>query len=77
MDAIGGIEVQLPNGLKVALLPKKTRGGAVNFAERLLGGKDVVGASRRLEARHGMRSGARNGLRASSVPSVVSGPWPE
>src|SRR2546430_538952 len=45
--------------------------------ERLLGRKDVVGAARRLEDRHEARSGARKGLRASSVPSVVGGPWPE
>ena len=45
--------------------------------ERLLGGEDVVGASRRLEGRHETRRSARNGLRASSVPSVVGGPWPE
>ena len=44
--------------------------------ERLLGREDVVRAARRLEARHA-RSSARNGLRASSAPSVVSGPWPE
>ena len=41
--------------------------------ERLLGRKDVVGAARRLEARHA-RNSARNALRASSVPSAVSGP---
>ena len=45
--------------------------------ERLLGGKDVVGASRRLEVRHEARSGVRNGLLASSAPSVVGGPCPE
>src|SRR5205085_8774622 len=43
--------------------------------ERLLGREDVVRSARRLEARHA-RSSARNGLRASSAPSVVSGPWP-
>ena len=44
--------------------------------ERLLGREDVVGAARRLEARHA-RSSARNGLRLSSAPRVVGGPWPE
>ena len=42
---------------------------------RLLGGEDVVGTARSLE-RHA-RSSARKGLRASSSPSVVGGPWPE
>src|SRR5204863_4867892 len=41
--------------------------------EPLFGGEDVVGAARRLERRHEARSGARNGLRASSTPSVVGG----
>src|SRR3954447_9507812 len=46
--------------------------------ERLLGRQDVVCPARRLELRaHEARSSARNGLRASSAPSVVSGPWPE
>ena len=44
--------------------------------ERLLGREDVVGAARPLDLRHA-RSSARNGLRASSSPSVVAGPWPE
>ena len=43
------------------------------FPERLLGREDVVGAARRLEARHA-RSSARNGFRSSSAPIVVSGP---
>src|SRR5204862_6302004 len=48
--------------------------------ERLLGREDVVRAARRLQARrlrtaHALSS-ARNGLRSSSVPSVVCGPWP-
>ena len=45
--------------------------------ERLLGREDVVCAARRLEGRHEARSGARKGLRSSSAPSVVGGPWPE
>src|SRR5205823_10232094 len=45
--------------------------------ERLLGREDVVGAARRREARHELRSRAMTGLRASSVPSVVGVPWPE
>ena len=44
--------------------------------ERLLGREDVVRAARRLELRVTARSSARNGLRASSAPSVVGGPWP-
>ena len=44
--------------------------------ERLLGGRDVVRPPRRLEP-HDARSSARNGLRASSSPSVVCGPCPE
>ena len=44
--------------------------------ERLLGREDVVCAARAFELRHA-RSSARNGLRASSSPSVVAGPWPE
>ena len=45
--------------------------------QRLLGGEDVVGSPGRLDPRHEARSSARNGLRASSAPSVVRGPWPE
>src|SRR5215212_8043943 len=46
--------------------------------ERLLRRQDVVCPARRLELRaHEARSSARNGLRASSPPSVVAGPWPE
>src|SRR5262249_34152329 len=37
--------------------------------------EDVVRPRWGLELRHA-RSSARNGLRASSAPSVVSGPWP-
>src|SRR5262249_22608615 len=39
-------------------------------------GTDVVRAPLGLEARHDARSSARNGLRASSSPSVVIGPCP-
>ena len=46
--------------------------------ERLFGRQDVVRPPWRLElGAHEARSSARNGLRASSSPSVVSGPWPE
>jgi len=41
--------------------------------ERLLVRKDVVGPARSLDH---ARSSARNGLRSSSAPSVVSGPCP-
>ena len=44
--------------------------------QRLLRGQDVLCASRRLEL-HETRSSSRNGLRSSSAPRVVSGPWPE
>ena len=44
--------------------------------QRRFGGEDVVGSPRRLDWRHEARSSARNGLRASSAPSVVRGPWP-
>jgi len=44
--------------------------------QRLLRGQDVLRASRRLEL-HEARSSSRNGLRSSSAPRVVSGPWPE
>src|SRR5205823_1392776 len=40
----------------------------------LLGREDVVRAARGFELRHA-RSSARNGLRASSAPRVVGGPW--
>ena len=45
--------------------------------EWLLGREEVVGAARRLEARHEARNGARKGLRSSSTPMVVGGPCPE
>ena len=64
LDAPVAVEVAQTLHLPRHLLP-----------ERLLGGKDVVRAARRLDARHA-RSSARNGLRASSSPSVVCGPWP-
>ena len=46
--------------------------------EGLFGRQDVMRPPRRLElGAHVARSSARNGLAASSAPSVVSGPWPE
>src|SRR5262245_56910272 len=45
------------------------------LAAGLFGRQDVVGPARRLEfAAHEARSSARNGLVASSAPSVVSSP---
>ena len=43
--------------------------------ERLFGRKDVLRSAGPLDLH--ARSSARNGLLASSVPSAVSGPWPE
>ena len=45
------------------------------FARTAGEGSDVVRSARRVDSRHA-RSSARKGLRASSVPSVVRGPWP-
>ena len=45
--------------------------------ERLLGREDVVRSAGRFERHRAARSSARNGLRSSSAPSVVGGPWPE
>ena len=44
--------------------------------QRLLGREDVVSPAGPLDL-HDVRSSARNGLRASSSPSVVAGPCPE
>ena len=43
---------------------------------RVVRRQDVVRPARRLERGHEARSSARNGLPASSAPSVVGGPWP-
>src|SRR5436190_14946393 len=69
-----------PRGLDLAVaeeLAEALRLSDHEPPERLFRGEDVVSAARRLEGRHKARSGARKGLRASSAPSVVGGPWPE